>query len=147
MKRLFILLTLCLFISCGDDDVQQPDFSNNGIGNPYTGSVIGIRKTVVLAIEGEAVNLSCTIETPSEKNYAFEFHEDGTFYLYHNCDPDAEIVGEGTYTTTGNVLTLNLNGQTGKAHMVYVGNDTLEFRFTIGSSGLFYNHTFTVLNV
>lgn len=157
MKRLLFLFTMCAVLSCANDDVNEPtltqanvsepNFENNGIGNPYTGSVIGIRKTVGLSIDGASVNLSCQADNPSDKNFAFEFHDDNTFHLYHNCDPDAEIIGEGTYTTTGNVLTLNLNGQTGKAHMVYVGGDTLEFRFTIGSSGLFYNHTFTVLNV
>ncbi|MGV3459854.1 MAG: hypothetical protein ACO1N9_05295 [Flavobacterium sp.] len=147
MKRLLFFLVACITLSCGDDDITQPNFENNGIGNPYTGSVIGIRKTVRLNVNGEDVNLSCTVENASDKNFAFEFHDDNTFHLYHNCDPDAEIVGTGTYNTTGNVLTLNLNGQTGKAHMVYVGNDMLEFRFTIGSSGLFYNHNFTVLNV
>lgn len=147
MKRLLFLFTIFTMLSCGDDDANNHNFDNNGIGNPYTGSVFGIRKTVNLTIDGQPVNLSCAIANPSEKNLAFEFHDDNTFNLYHNCDPDAEIVGTGTYTTTGNVLTLNMDGQTGKAHMVYVGGDMLEFRFTIGSSGLFYNHTFTVLNV
>ena len=138
---------MIIIASCGDDDINQNNFANNGIGNPYTGSVVGIRKTTALIINGEAVNLRCDIENISDKNYAFEFHDDNTFHLYNNCDPDAEVIGLGTYTTTGNVLTLTLNGQTGKAHMVYVGNDMLEFRFTIGSPGLFYDHTFTVLNV
>lgn len=151
MKRFLIFLTLCCVVACGDDDINREitenNFENNGIGNPYTSSVVGIRKTTSLTIEGNPVNLSCQASVISDKNLAFEFHDDNTFQLYHNCDPDAEVIGSGTYSTTGNVLTINLDGQTGKAHMVYVGGDMLEFRFTIGSSGLFYNHTFTVLNV
>jgi hypothetical protein len=148
MRKLILLLAVFLAISCGNDDVNQDViYTHNGVGNPYTGSVVGMRRTTALAINGQDVNLSCDRTNPVTENYTFEFHDDNTFYLYNNCDPYAEVAGIGTYTTNGNVLTLTLDGMTGKAHMVYAGNDMLEFIFTIGSSGLFHNFKFTVLNV
>jgi len=125
-------------IACSDDD-------NNGIKNPYTGEVTGMWKTVGLAIDGEAMDLSCDIETPVEENFLFDFKEDGTFDVYYNCDTEGAVYNSGTYTTNGNVLTLNMDGMTGKAHMIdNLDEDQLGFRFSIGSEGLFYGYEFLV---
>lgn len=141
MKKVLSILLVALFATaCSDDDNKS-----NGIKNPYTGEVTGMWKTVGLAIDGDAVNLSCEVEMPVEENFLFDFKEDGTFDAYHNCDSEAGIYDSGTYTTTGNVLTLSMGGLTGKAHMIdNLDENQLGFRFSIGSDGLFYGYEFLV---
>lgn len=136
MKKLLAVLFVSLAaLSCNDDDTVS-----NGIKNPYTGSVVGWWQTVGLAVDGDVADLSCDAEVPFEDNFIFDFKEDGTFDLYHNCEMEV-LFGSGTYTTNGNVLTINMNGMTGKAHMIdNLDEDQLDFRFTIGSDGLFYGY-------
>ena len=146
MKKILALLAFVSIISvaCSDDDSNS---TNNGIENPYTGSVVGVWRTVGLSDNGQPVNLDCTIPNPSEDNYVFEFMTDGTYNLYNNCDPDPIVnpVATGTYTTTGNVLRIMLDGVEGRAHMIdHLDQDILHFRFNIGSSGLFYGYEFVV---
>ena len=127
-------------IACSDDDNNS-----NGIKNPYTGEVTGMWQTVGLAIDGEAMDLDCEAEVPVAENFLFDFKEDGTFDVYHNCDIEGDIYGSGTYTTNGNVLTLNMDGMIGKAHMIdNLDENQLGFRFSIGSEGLFYGYEFLV---
>lgn len=146
MKKLFVLFLAIAAMSCSDDSNDHVD---NGLHDPYTGSVVGNWQTVALSVDGEAVDLNCDIENPYPDNYLFKFYEDNTFEIFHTCYPDEGPYASGTYSTTGNVLTLNMNGQTGKAHMVdhLDDNNKLEFRFTISSDGLFYNYYFTVQEV
>lgn len=149
MKKIFALLIAITAISCSSDDNDAVN-DDNGLHDPYTGSVVGEWKTVAVAIDNEAINLDCDLEAPFEDNYYFVFHSDNTMDVYDNCLLEFDDEGNfdptlphqsGTYETNGNTLTLKLNGQTGKAHMVdYLEDDMLEFRFTIGSSGLFYNY-------
>ena len=142
MKKYFLIIIAVFAFGCSDDDDNNID---NGIANPYTGSVIGTWVTNAVTIDGNSVNLGCNSDTDFEDNYTFVFYDNNNFDVYHNCYIDQGIYNSGTYTTTGNVLTLNMNGQTGKAHMVKSPNDMfLEFRFTIGSDGLFYNHSIFV---
>lgn len=90
------------------------------------------------------MDLSCDEEVPVEENFLFEFNGDNTFNVYHNCDIEV-LYNSGIYTTTGNVLTLNMDGMTGKAHMIdNLDEDQLVFRFTIGSDGLFHDYEFVV---
>ena len=141
MKKILLLLMLTVTaLGCsGDDD------NNNGVRNPYTGSVVGTWTTVGLSIDGNLVNLDCDAPAPVEDNYTFVFYEDGFFDIYHNCDPEGVIYASGTYTTTGNVLRINLDGMEGRAHMIdYLDEDQLQFEFSIGSEGLFYGYVFTV---
>lgn len=142
MKKVFGILFMALAtLSCNSDDNND---NVNGLKNPYTGSVVGLWQTVALSVDGEAWNLSCDEEVPVEENFSFDFKEDGTFDVYHNCDIDV-LYNSGTYTTTGNVLTLNMDGMTGKAHMIdNLDEDQLVFRFNIGSPGLFYDYEFVV---
>ncbi len=146
MKKIIAFLAFVSIISvaCSDDDSNS---TNNGIENPYTGSVVGTWRTVALYDNAQPVNLACDIPNPEEDNYAFEFLANGTFNLYHNCDFDPVLtpVATGTYTTTGNVLRLNLDGAEGRAHMIdNLDQNMLRFRFSIGSSGLFYGYEFVV---
>ena len=140
MKKIIAILFISVIaLSCNDDDTIP-----NGVKNPYTGSVVGLWQTVGLAVDGEVQDLSCEVEVPIEENFLFEFNEDGTFNLYHNCDIEV-LYNSGTYTTTGNVLTLNMDGMTGKAHMIdNLDEDQLGFRFTISSDGLFHDYDFLV---
>lgn len=140
MKRLLMIVLVISAFACSDDD--NDNVGNNGIANPYTGSVVGTWITNGITINGNSVQLDCDNETVFEDNYTFIFNEDNSFDIYHNCYPEDGIYNSGTYTTTGNVLTLNMDGQTGKAHMVKAPDEmNLEFRFTIGSEGLFYNYS------
>lgn len=142
MKKFIILLMAFTAFSCSSDDNDPVD--NNGIRNPYTGSVIGSWKTVGLSLNDMAYDVDCDADEPADDVYTFTFFEDGTFDVYENCFPEV-LYAEGTYQTTGNVLTLNLNGQTGKAHMVdHLDENMLEWRFTIGDGGLFYNYYYLV---
>lgn len=147
MRKIFALLTIAslTIASCSDDD--NSNNNGNGIENPYTGSVVGTWSTVALYDNGQPVNLACDIPNPAEDNYTFKFLDNGTFDLYYNCDFDPVLtpVASGTYTTTGNVLRLNLDGAEGRAHMIdNLNQDRLRFRFNIGSSGLFYGYEFVV---
>jgi hypothetical protein len=150
MKKIFLFALLAaLSFSCNSDDDGQP--IDNGLHNPYTGSVVGTWSTIALAIDGEEINLNCEAEVPAPDNYIFVFNEDNTFELYHNCSLLGEPLGTGTYSTNGNVLTLNMNGMEGKAHMIdldeylNIEDEQLIFRFSIGSgNSLFYGYEFAV---
>jgi len=140
MKKLLLTLSaLALFACSGDDD-------NNGIQNPYTGEVAGDWKTVAAGFDDMAYTLECDSETQFEGNYYYRFNTNNTLDVYYNCDIEGAVDDEvpfttGTYNTTGNVLTLNILGQEGKAHMIdKLDDDQLLLQFTIGSGGLFYGH-------
>lgn len=149
MKKLFLLgLVAVLSLSCDEDDSLPVD---NGLHNPYTGSVVGTWSTIGLRINEEVIDIDCEAEVPVVDNYLFVFNEDNTFELYPNCDAEAEAIGSGTYQTNGNVLTLNMNGMEGKAHMIdldeylEIEDEQLVFRFSIGSGeSLFYGYEFAV---
>lgn len=142
MKKIFLLLFTFAALSCSSDDDNQS--VNNGIRDPYTGSVVGTWETVSLTIDDYILIFDCEDETPEYTNYLLTFNEDGTFDMYNNCTE--EFLGTGTYTTTGNVLTININGETGKAHMIdHLDEDQqLAFRFNIGDDGLFYGYEYRV---
>lgn len=150
MKKIFLLgLIGALCLSCNEDDDSIP--VNNGLHSPYTGNVVGSWSTIGLRINQEVIDVDCDAEVPAADNYRFVFYEDNTFELYPNCDTEAEAIGTGTYATTGNVLTLNMDGMEGKAHMIdldeYLGiqDEQLVFRFSIGSgNSLFYGYEFAV---
>ena len=149
MKKILLLgLVAALSFACSEDDSLPV---NNGLHNPYTGSVVGAWSTIGLRINEEIIIVDCEAEVPAVDNYLFVFNEDNTFELYPNCDTEAEAIGSGTYTTSGNVLTLNMYGMQGKAHMIdldeFLGLDDeqLMFRFSIGPGNtLFYGYEFAV---
>jgi len=143
MKKLCLLLIALVAFSCSDDD----DATTNGIENPYTGDVLGLWGTRNVWVDGDQMNLDCDAAVTFEDNYLFNFLENGTFTVEQQCS-DAPFLESGTYTTTGNVLTLNLNGMEGKAHMIDdIANNRLYWRFNIGSSGLFYGYEIEVMRM
>jgi len=139
-KLIFGLAAFALFACSGDDD------NNNGVQNPYTGEVTGDWKTVAAGFDDMAYSLECDDENAFDGNYYYRFNADSTLDVYYNCDIEGPVDDEvpfttGTYNTTGNVLTLNILGQEGKAHMINnLDDDQLILQFTIGSSGLFYGN-------
>ncbi|QEE50080.1 lipocalin family protein [Flavobacterium alkalisoli] len=151
MKKLVAVLFVALAFACSsDDDVENVD---NGLHNPYTGDVLGEWKVVAVSYDGEEFPLGCELETPTEQDVYFTFLEDNTFTVEHNCGEALPYYG-GTYTKTGNVLTLIFDNDTEeviqeKAHMVVVQEDdpeteevesfVLEWRFGIGNSGMLEN--------
>lgn len=142
MKKFLLLFAVLAVLSCNnDDDTASTD---NGLHTPYTGSILGTWSTTELWINGNAINLECDA-VPFDENYTYNFMEDGTFTVIFNCNAAAGVINTGTYTTAGNVLTLNLDGQQAKAHMVR-GNHggELYWRFDIGSSGLFFGYEIEV---
>ena len=143
MRKVFLLLVALVAMSCNNDDDTLP-VVDNGLHTPYTGELSGTWSTTALWINGNAVDLECGA-IPFDDNYTYDFYEDGTFTIIFNCNAGAGVIDTGTYTTTGNVLTLNLNGEQGKAHMIK-GQDggELYWRFNIGSGGLFYGYEIKV---
>lgn len=151
MKKILLLgLFAALSFSCNEDDSLPVD---NGLHNPYTGSVVGSWSTIGLRINEEVIDINCESDFEAIDNYRFVFNGDNTFTLFHNCDaPETAVaVGEGTYATNGNVLTLNMDGMEGKAHMIDldeyldIDDEQLVFRFSIGSgNSLFYGYEFAV---
>jgi hypothetical protein len=101
---------------------------------------------VFAGFDDMAYSLECDDEEEFEGNYYYRFNTDNSVDVYHNCVIEGQVDDEapfttGTYNTTGNVLTLNILGQEGKAHMIdNLDDDQLILQFTIGSGGLFYGH-------
>lgn len=145
MKKLFVMLFVALAFACSsDDDNNNVD---NGLHDPYTGDVLGTWKAVALFYEGDEIPLGCESEVTAEQDVLFTFNADNTFTMVHNCGDELPYDG-GTYTKTGNVLTLVMGDGTveEKAHMVEITPDdpdtdfnelVLEWRFGIGSGGIF----------
>ena len=142
MKKIFLLLFTFAALSCSSDD--DNGVVDNGLKDPYTGSVVGSWETVSLSFDDYIIIFDCEDATPEYTKYLLTFNEDGSFDMNDRCTD--EFLGTGTYTTTGNVLTININGETGKAHMIdYLDEDQqLEFRFDIGDDGLFYGYEYRV---
>lgn len=149
MKKIVAVLFVALaFAACtSDDDVETVD---NGLHNPYTGSILGEWKAIGVSYQGEEFPLGCELETPTEQDVLFTFFEDNTFTVVHNCGEELPY-NSGTYTKTGNVLTLYFANEEEediqeKAHMVVIQEDDpeteeeesfiLEWRFGIGNSGM-----------
>ncbi len=141
MKKVFLLLFALAALSCSSDDDNN---INNGIKNPYTGSVVGVWETLYMLGSDYVIPLDCENINPEDTGYLFTFHEDGTFDMHNRCTD--EFLGTGTYSKTGNVLTITINGETGKAHMIDHLDDEqqLAFRFNIGDDGLFYGYEYRV---
>jgi hypothetical protein len=153
MKKIALFLVAALALSCNEDD--SVEIVDNGLHHPYIGSVVGSWSTIGLRVNEEIINIDCNQEVPFEENYIFTFYEDNTFELYSNCESDATVipvpVAEGTYSKSGNVLTMIIDGEEGKAHTIdldeYLGLEDAEqlaFKFSIGSEGLFYGYDFAV---
>lgn len=152
MKRLIAVLFVALTFACSSDD--DNDTVDNGLHNPYTGSVVGTWKTIAVYHNGDALPVGCEQENPTDQDILFIFYEGNTFDLIHNCGEELPYTG-GTYTKTGNVLTLTM--ETGdieeKAHMVVLTEENpdteeyelaLEWRFGIGSGGLLEDYDIQV---
>jgi hypothetical protein len=143
MKKMLLLAAAFSVFACSDDDT---DNNNYGIQNPYTGEVNGDWKTIYAGFDDMAYSLDCDNDSQFEGNYYYRFNTNNTVDVYYNCDIEGPVDDEvpfttGTYNTTGNVFTLNILGQEGKAHMIdNLDNNELILRFTIGSGGLFYGH-------
>ena len=142
MKKVLLILFALVTLSCSSDD--DSNNVNNGIKNPYTGSVVGTWETIAIWGDDYIIPLNCDDIAPEDTSYLLTFYEDGTFDMYNKCTD--EFLGTGTYTTTGNVLTININGETGKAHMIdYLEDEQqLAFSFNIGDDGLFYGYEYRV---
>ncbi|MFL9842933.1 hypothetical protein [Flavobacterium rhizosphaerae] len=149
MKKIFlVLLTLGCFTACSDDDNNDVD---NGLHNPYTGTVNGDWRTKQISTSDYIITSNCENDIIAEANYYYSFNADGSVDVYNYCDNNGDIHNQiplttGTYQTTGNVFTITIAGQEGKAHMVdYLDEyNALELRFDIGSSGLFYGYDITI---
>jgi hypothetical protein len=149
MKKLILsFASAFMLFACSDDDNN-----NTGIQNPYTGDVTGDWKTVFVSLDDMAFSLDCTDENQFAGNFYYRFNTDGTLDVYHNCDVEGEIdveqpVTTGTYTTTGNVLTVNVMGEEGKAHMIdNLDENQLILQFSIRSEGLFYGYDIVIEQV
>ncbi|GGB80051.1 hypothetical protein GCM10007424_20240 [Flavobacterium suaedae] len=142
MKKIFLLLFAFAALSCSSDD--DNGVVDNGLKDPYTGSVVGSWETVSIWRDDYIILLDCEDENLEETSYLLTFNENGSFDMYNKCTE--AFLGTGTYTTTGNVLTITINGETGKAHMIdHLDEDQqLAFRFTIGDGGLFYGYEYRV---
>lgn len=142
MKKVFLILFTLVALSCSSDDDNNN--VNNGIKNPYTGSVVGTWETLYILGSDYVIPLDCEDIAPEDTSYLLTFNEDGTFDMYNKCTE--EFLGTGTYSTIGNVLTITINGETGKAHMIdYLDDEQqLAFRFNIGDDGLFYGYEYRV---
>ena len=155
MKRLFAVLFVALTFACNSDD--DNDTVDNGLHNPYTGSVVGTWKTIAVYHNDDDLPLGCNQENPTDQDVLFIFHPDNTFSLIHNCG-EALPYDSGTYTKTGNVLRLMVNNGEieEKAHMVVLTEENpdteeyelaLEWRFGIGSGGLLEDYDIQVQKV
>ncbi len=151
MKKVLAVLFVALAFACNsDDDNNEVD---NGLHNPYTGEVIGVWKTIAVYHNGEQLPIGCDLETPTDQDILFTFYEDNTFTLEHNCQEVLPYEG-GTYTKTGNVLTLVMGDDIEeKAHMVEITEENpdtevpelvLEWRFGIGSGGMLEDYDLQV---
>jgi hypothetical protein len=147
MKKLIFALMAFTLFACSDDDDNN---ANNGIQNPYTGEVSGDWKTVFASMDDMAFTLDCDDPNQFEGNFYYRFNADGTLNVYHNCDIEGVVDTEtpittGTYTTTGNVLRVNILGQEGEAHMIdNLDQNRLRLEFSIGSGGLFYGYNIVI---
>lgn len=154
MKKLFAVLFAAMAFACSSDDDNGT--VDNGLHDPYTGDVVSGWRVVAVSHNGDALPLGCDNPENTPQDVLFNLYGDNTFIIEHNCG-DALPYSEGTYTKTGNVLTLIMgenNEVEEKAHMVVVSEDNpdtemeeplvLEWRFGIGNGDLLEGYDITV---
>lgn len=148
MKKTLLLLLGLTMVACSDDDNNNVD---NGLHNPYTGEVTGEWVTTGITVDDMIFVPDCDNPELTAVKYYYNFNNNGTVDVYNSCEVDGELdiempITTGTYTTTGNVFTLTIDGVQGKAHMVDFLDEfnSLDLRFDIGSSGLFYGQHITI---
>jgi len=135
LKSVIILSVVCLtvlaFTSCSDDD------DNNNV-NPLVGVWLQVSSSTETFSNGESQGVNNDVV--DENNFIrITFNADGTFTEFYSDDFSGTVETEtdgGTYTTSGNTITVEYNDGEVFEEQFTLEGDTLTFVSTETGGGL-----------